>query len=348
MSRGKRSSQWAVFLRCLALIRRVLREPATREELIAAVQDQVGLDAYGQAEGGAVAKRLENDLGHVRHDLGVALYYDNAIRKYRLTEGPLPAFDLPDKDLTTIGWLEDLFEPGTPNHDSVSRFLERLRTYLPFERVERIKAGSGEPTISFSRRDADEIPKHLLRRLQQALDGRRRIIFSYRSPRHADGLPRQHTVDPEELYFDPRLHHWYLRGLCRSSEGPDGRKRRRGRVNYRLGRISNLRVLPDKVPPVDPHVPSYDVVYRLRRAIVGPEPASPQPGIEIEEQVREEDGSLTVRGQTDDLFRATQALLHYGAGCEVLGGPEMRGRMEEIVREMGEVYGSPTSVGEGM
>jgi predicted DNA-binding transcriptional regulator YafY len=46
-----------------------------------------------------------------------------------------------------------------------------------------------------------------------------------------------------------------------------------------------------------------------------------------------------VRGETHNLFWAVQRLLQYGAGCRVLGGPELRAEMQRVVTEMARLYG---------
>lgn len=47
-----------------------------------------------------------------------------------------------------------------------------------------------------------------------------------------------------------------------------------------------------------------------------------------------EDGSVEVRGVTDDLFEAERILLGYGQYCVVLGGPELKQRITTAVQGM--------------
>jgi hypothetical protein len=45
-----------------------------------------------------------------------------------------------------------------------------------------------------------------------------------------------------------------------------------------------------------------------------------------------------VRGTTDSVFWAIQALMHYRHNCRVLGGPEMLREMRATVQKMAEIY----------
>jgi hypothetical protein len=79
MSRGRRESQWLVICRCLAIICRAQRGPASREELIEAVRLQEGPAAYGEVEDEALHRRFENDLWRIRHGLRVDIYFDRQV-----------------------------------------------------------------------------------------------------------------------------------------------------------------------------------------------------------------------------------------------------------------------------
>ena len=92
---GRRESQWLVMRRCLAILRRVQRGPAGRDELLAAVCAEVGADAYEQADAAAVRKRLEKDLERIRTHLLIDLYYDRRAGGYIIRDAWLPLLDLP-------------------------------------------------------------------------------------------------------------------------------------------------------------------------------------------------------------------------------------------------------------
>jgi predicted DNA-binding transcriptional regulator YafY len=337
MSPGKRESHWRVMRRCLAIIRRAQRGLASREELIQAVLAQEGPDAYGETEGEALYRRLEKDLGRIRNSLGIDLYFDRRAGGYVIRDTWLPLLDLPGEDLTTIAWLEQIFGHDTPQHDEVHALLGRLRFYLPLERRAEIERCRTALAVDLGQRDEDEIPPAVWDGLTKALVERRRVEFSYRSPQQEDGEPRRHVVDPYERYFDTVGGHYYLRGWCHYTDGPLGRYKQGKYFDYRLGRLSDVRVLPNKLPTFPPPAPRYAVAYELA-AKVARQGVTRHRGIEIEQVEWREDGSALVRGETDNLFWAVRALLHYGPNCRVLGGPEMVWEMRRIVRKMAEIY----------
>jgi len=174
--------------------------------------------------------------------------------------------------------------------------------------------------------------------VERAKTGRRLLRFLYRSPSQADGIPRRHTVEPYERYFDPLRGHHYLYAFCRETDGPKGGWRAWRYWRYRISRIlpEEIEVLPDRLPPVRPRQKRYSLLYRLSPAIARLGDVS-----ERFDNVRvtmQEDGSAIVQAETDDLFFAVRTLLHYGPNCEVLGGPEVQREMQQAVKEMAKLY----------
>ena len=338
LSRGKRESHWLVVRRCLAIVQRVQRGLASWEELVQAVLEQAGAEAYGEAEGQALHRRLENDLRRIREHLMVKLDFDRRTGGYVICDTWTPLLDLPDEDLATIAWLEQTFDPGSPQHDEVHALLGRLRLYLALERRAALERCRTALTVDLRQRDDDEIKPLVWGRLTKAILEHRQVELSYLSPQYGDGQPRRHVVEPYKQYFDTTRGHYYLRAYCRCIEGPAGREEPRRYATYRVGRILDVQVLPHKLSPLPPTAPSYAVEYELapKVARLG---VTRQPGIEMREVVRREDGSVFVRGETDDLFWAVQALLHYGPNCRVVGGPEMVREMEAVIRKMAGMYG---------
>ncbi len=337
MSRGRRESQWLVMQRCLALVQRAQRGPASRDELIQAVLARVGPDAYGETEGKALHRRLENDLGRVREHLLVDLYFDRRTDGYVIRDLWQPLLDLPDEDLETIAWLEETFDLGSPKHDEVHALLGRLRFYLPLERRATIERCRTALAVDLRQRDEDRIPPVVWDKLTKALLEQRQVELLYLSPRYEDGEPRRHIVDPHDCYFDTTRGHYYLRAYCRRVKGTDDRVKANHYVTYRLGRIQQVTVLPRKLSPVPPAARRYAVEYEL-----APEVArlgvTRHRWIKIAEVEQRPDGSAVVRGETESLFWATRGLLHYGAKCRVLGGPKMVWEMRKIVAQMAKIY----------
>ncbi len=332
-----RESHWLVIRRCLAIIRGVQRGPASRDELIEAVLAQEGPEAYGKTEGKVLHRRLENDLQRIRKSLMVDVYFDRQVSGYVIRDAWMPLLDLPDQDLSTIAWLEQTFDHDSPQHDEVHALLGRLRFYLDTERRAVVERCRTTLVVDLGQRDKDEISSAVWDALARALAERRRIEFVYRSPQQQDGVPRRHVADPYERYFDTARGHYYLKGWCHYTDGPFGRHDQRKYFYYRLGRIADLQLLPNKLPPFPPSAPRYAVEYELTAKIarLG---ITHHRGIEIEEIEQRDDESVRVRGETDNLFWAVQTLLHYGSNCRVLGGREMLWEMRKIVRKMAEIY----------
>jgi predicted DNA-binding transcriptional regulator YafY len=337
MSRGKRDSQWLVIRRCLSLIRRVQRGPAAWQELVQSVLEQLGPDAYGGTRGKALHSRLENDLARIRDRLMVDLGFDRQAGGYAIREAWLPLLDLPDEDLATVAWLEQTFDPGSPQHDEVHALLGRLRLFLSPQRRDVIERCRTALVVDLAQRDEDDIPPAVWDGLTRALVERRRIAFSYRSPQQEDRVPRRHVVDPYERFFDTVRGHYYLRGWCHVTDGPLGRREQGRYFTYRLGRIAALEVLPNKLPPFPPSTPRYAVAYELTPQVarLG---VTRHREIEIAEVEQQEDGSAVVRGTTDNPFWTVRTLLHYGPNCRVLGGPEMKREMRQVIQQMAALY----------
>jgi len=334
MRRGRRESQWAVVRRCLAIIRRAQRGPATREELWQAAVEEEGAEPAGEARW----IRLAKDLARIRDELGVELRFERELGGYTIRETWLPLLDLPPEDLATIAWLEQTFGPDSPQHDPVHAFLGRLRLYLPPERLGELERQHTTLVLDLARRDQDPIASAVWEGLGRALASRRRVEFAYLSPQWEDATPRRQVVDPYERYFDPARGHYYLHGWCHYSVGPEGRQPVERYIDYRLGRIRDLCLLPERLPLQPPRPPCYAVEYELAPEVARLGVSRPR-GITVREVLPYEDGRARVVGESDNLFSAVQALLHYGAACRVLGGPELLARMRATVRKMAENYG---------
>jgi predicted DNA-binding transcriptional regulator YafY len=249
----------------------------------------------------------------------------------------LPLLDLPDSALATIAFLEQTFGPDAPMHDDVHELLAILRSYLSPGRCGFIEGQRIALSVDLGQRDEDEIAPGVWDGLGRALIHRQRVTFEYYSPGQKNGLPRRHVVDPYDRYFDTVRGHYYLWGWCHYTVGPGGRYDQQKYFYYRVGRIHNLEVLPDKLPPFPPSAPRYEVVYELT-PLVARLGITRHQGIEMGDIERREDGSVVVRGETDNIFWAARTLLHYGSNCRVLGGPEMLREMRAIVQKMAETY----------
>jgi hypothetical protein len=338
MGRGRRESHWLVIRRCLAIIRRAQRGPTDWRGLRDAVFDACGEDAYGaQTDEAQQHKRLSNDLGRIRHQLFIDLEHDERLGGYVIKDTWTPLLDLPDDCLETIAWIDETFGPASPHDERVRALVDRLRLYLGMQRASFIDRARPALDVDLRARDSDDIKPGVWRTLERALRQRRRLAIDYLSPRYADGEPRRHVVAPHELTFDTARGHTYLRAVCLETDSASAPPAGRGLISYRVGRIQAARVLPAKLSPLPPSERRAAVAYEL-----APEVArlgvSDRRWIAIEDVERRRDGSALVRGTTTDVFWAVQELLHYGATCRVVGGPEMVRRMREVVAGMARLY----------
>ena len=107
--RGDRDSSWLVLRRGLAMTRRLLRGPAAKRELLLAVIDDVGPDAYSDAQSAAEAA-LKHDREALKRHLAIDIAYDRRAGQYWLANlGEAGWLDLPDNDLAAIALLHRTF-----------------------------------------------------------------------------------------------------------------------------------------------------------------------------------------------------------------------------------------------
>lgn len=328
-----------VIRRCLAMLRRLQRGPATKEELIQAVFNALDSEVYGNATGRSLDRRFERDKRKLRDVFGLELRYHRATNTYELFNAWEPLLDLPDSALRAIAFLQETFTPEAPGYEMVQGLLALLVGYLSPERRGDLDKQRTDLEVLWGRRDEDEIMPMVEHSLRKAMIERRWIAFDYHSPAQADEKPRRHVVQPWERYFDSVRGHYYLRGYCKetSSEAHGTRSQHRY-FYYRLGRIRNLEILPTKLPPFQPRVRTKPLVYRLTATVARRGNVSRHPGIKILEKEPQADGSILVHAETENVWWAIRSLLHYGANCEVLGGPEARYEMEKVVRARAEMY----------
>jgi len=337
VTRGMPKEHWTVVRRCLAILRCAQRCPANRDMLIEAVLAQEGPDAYGGTTGEALHRRFQEDVRRIRDELLVNLRFDRRLGGYTIRDVWLPLLDLPDEDLATVAWLEETFDLKSPQHDEVHSLMGKLRLYLGLERLAVVEHSRTTLAVDLHQRDDDRIRPAVREGVEKARQEHRRVEFLYLSPKYADGRPRRHVVDPYEHYFDTVHGHYYLYGYCHRIDSPDGSENPCTYITYRVGRILELAVLPQKFSSLPPTAPRYAVEYEL-----APEVArlgvTRQPRIEIQEIEQREDGSAVVRGETHSLFWAARSLLHYGPTCRVIGGPEMVQEIRTAVQEMAKMY----------
>jgi predicted DNA-binding transcriptional regulator YafY len=329
--------QYASFKRSLCILRRLALGPADRATLaqyVAVVYD----DAYGDLTSKSEIRALENDLKRLRN-LGVEYEYSGG--EYRLLGyGEFAPVALSERDLNTLAFLTETFAPDSPNGEAVQALIRRVADWLPEPQADSLEGRRQRWRIDLGRRDQDVIEPEVQAKIEQAITQRRLLRFAYLSPNHTDGAPRIHTVQPWHLTFDTTLRHLYLEAYMQEARTPEGVQRAGHWLRYRLGRIlpEGMTILPDKFAPVPPKRPRVALEYLLSPTIARLGDAS-RHFDDMQVHGPDPDGWLRVTATTTDLFSALQQLLHYGPNCKVIGGPEARRRMGEVVAAMARNYG---------
>ncbi|MCX6082135.1 MAG: hypothetical protein NTW32_21615, partial [Chloroflexi bacterium] len=138
-----RGSDWLSFRRCLALVRRLLKGPATPSELILFVLETEGETAYPVSKS-AREKAFKRDRESLRTRLGVAYQYSPSKAVYTLIDpGPLVRTELSDSSLHALAILKQTFDGQMGDHSEIQKFLNELSSSLPLEKRQYLE----DPTL---------------------------------------------------------------------------------------------------------------------------------------------------------------------------------------------------------
>lgn len=320
---GSRSTR-LVAQRALAMLARLLKGEATRQELIQTVVDEIGEDAYGERP----VDSFHRDLKFLRH-LGFEIKHRRSLGTYYLVDQghPILRLYLSGAELGALAAMRNAFR-GLPYADRVEALIAKIEERLPAESRQALQR---EPLLSFSFGPADDLdPRQpAIRRLEKAVEEHRLLMFDYRSPAR-EGAKR-HIVEPYNLDF--REGHLYFKGY----DVEAGRS-----FEFRVDRIQSgsARLLPPKFVPRKKLGRTYTIRYRLAPQIAR---YGASERFLNQREERQDDGSVLVTAETDSLFWAAKKLLKYGEKCQVLEPPELVAEMKRVVREMARIY----EIGEG-
>lgn len=334
-ARGARNTSWLILNRGLAIVRRLMRGPATKGELLDAVRKHVGPDAYSESAA-AAEHALKNDRVALKNYLEIAITYDRRLGQYRLESlGDTPWLDLDDDGLAAIATIYATFAGGGPEARRVCAFLDRIAGLLPPERLADIR----RPALSIELRELDErpAPQRILETVQKSIRERHRLGFRYSAGAAGEREPRYHEVEPYAIVF--RDGHYYLDcfDLYSRSERHEPVPQNKHRTFRVQGILDDdmLRVLPERLPPGRRPQRCYRVRYRLAPPAVHHGVSHHFADMQVEKLA---DGSAIVEGATYDPWDAARTLLHYGDSCTVLGGDEVLREMRKIVAAMAKNY----------
>lgn len=332
-----RGSDWTTFLRALALLKRLMQAPASREELLEYVETTLP-GAYPPGDSAREAA-FKHDREHLRDRLRVDFHFDPQDRLYLLDDpGPLGALDLGENSLRGLGVLARDFGNGLGERVYIRALLDELLGRLPAE-TRRLLENQPESLVMGVRQFVDKgsILPRVWETARKSVETRRKLSFRYLSPRYQDNQPVYFEVSPLHLKYQEG--HWYLRAWMlkrEPQEFPGGEPEYiRFRVTY-IQEDDALKLWPTVCPERFRTPPRFLVHYELAPEIGRGEISHHFTDMEITRRV---DGSAEVRGFTDDIWEAARLLLAYGEGCLALGGPELRREMERRVEGMARNYG---------
>lgn len=307
--------------RALAMLTSLQAGEASRDELIATVQVEVGEGAYGASPGDS----FENDKRFLQQ-LGFELNYRKRENRYQLKPEAHPLLRLPltIEELDLLAVIQQTFA-ATPYADPAARLVSRVRACLPPDLRER----ESHPLLSVVIATADTPAPHAqtLRVIAEAIRQRRVLEFEYRSPRTERVI--RHSVQPYDS-LEYRDAHFYVEAHNLKLEKT---------LDYRLDRIvaGTARLLPPKFAAGQRRLAMRTLRYRLAAKVARYGASRRFAG---HQEQKQPDGSVIVSAQIarDELFWASKTLLKYGENCMVLEPPELVKEMQRVVKEMAENY----------
>ena len=344
--RGKAESSWHVISRCWAILLRLQQGSASRAELINAVQQYAGAEAYGsQTTPDQQTKRFRHDLENLKKHFDIAIQYDRRRKKYRIQEREWPLLNLAETHLETLAFLEQTYSENTPGTWQVQELIGQLLAWLPAHRQQIYEQFKRQRVmqVQWDLRDKEPIDPNVQAIVQEAYVQRRYLQFDYLSRRNEEEIPRQHYVQPWALRVNRRRHHVELWAFCewRDADEEDGKRDVRRYQAYRLSRMvpGSVVMLPQKMPALPPRGKRYTAVYDLHPRLI-------KFGLSTQDELigdptftLQPDGWGRVMGETYSFFNLARELLYYGGNCRVIGGAELRAEMEKLVGELVEIYG---------
>ncbi|GIK54775.1 MAG: WYL domain-containing protein [Chloroflexi bacterium] len=307
---------------------------------MAAVRQLEGAEAYGRHGPKALDRRFREDLARLEKNFDVKVCYSKVDKKYVMKWRERPLLNLPDTDIQTLAFLADTFQQDVPHSLEVQQLVNRLVDWLPEERQKVYHQAVGHQSNADLRlRDSEAIASDVWQAIETAWQARQEVQFDYLSLANESGIPRQHHVQPWDLYFSDRGH-WRLRGYCLFCDPLEGGDLYHDYINYRLSRIvpGSVEILSRRLPATRPN-------GRLRQVIIELSPTITRFGVSQHKELVGEmkvrpldEGWVRIEGQTHDVFELARNLLYYGVNCHVVGGQELLQETKELVRGLRTIY----------
>lgn len=330
-----RSAQDAVLSRCIALLTCLLHGPATSHDLSKIVAKYAGYDgAYESYIGTPIEKRFEKDRDRLRDWFGCEWDFDPQTKTYTLIAINKALFDLPDKALRGLAFLQATFSgDNVPMSQEVIALFNALQLTMSAKRRHDLTRERDLIEVDLNPRDKDPIDEKVREAVRHATMDHQELTFEYRAASRSDNESVMHRVEPDRYFFADG--HYYLEAFCLETQSSKGTFRRREMWRYRIGRIVNAQVSPRRFVPGNHAIQRHELVYELSPEIARLGVTEHFPDSFIEQYA---DGSASVKALSTMLFIDLRKLLHYGAGCRVVGGEEAVRQMRVIVAKMYERY----------
>ena len=330
--------EWTAIQRSMAVLQRLLQGEASAAQLIEAVLETVGPEAY-PPEGEARTRAFKRDRENLKNRLHAQYTYDSRKHVYILQDpGPYASLRLTPEALSALGLLSHTFSESLDQPQEIGQLLDALIALLPSDEQRKLESSPLSLEMDFLQKvDTAPTPSLVWEKVKRALRLHRILAFNYLSPMQDDRQPRYHEAAPLQIRF--YRGHWYVyvyEMLIRNQRGNEYRNQGYHplRLNY-IVEDERLAVLPSAIPSNLRRPPRYLVHYVLKPSVGRGAISQYFKDMHIEYR---EDGSAEVSGYTDDRWEAVRILLGYGENCTVLGDPEILKHMRQRVHDMAENY----------
>jgi predicted DNA-binding transcriptional regulator YafY len=287
------------------LLLRVLSEgPATKDDLLNTLQDELGV-------------RNERTLRRYLATLREAGFEISRSRgRYELRGSPVRLAFTNHEALATLNVVESLAERDPVYGEHLASASLKLREALPKETLRFADSGRVEFDLFF----ANDPPENVgvLDTLRLATHRNQRVEIYYYSL--ASGSWSKRTVEPLRISYAQRAHRLYAHEPGKS-----------GLAEFRVNRIKEARMLPDKFSP-QAHIERFESIeVRLSekafvaygKSIVPDDSATVMPL---------EDGGAIITGTTPSVFWTARDIAAVGPDAEVLGGPRLKEAFLRLLR----------------
>ncbi|NNJ09265.1 WYL domain-containing protein [Chloroflexales bacterium ZM16-3] len=302
----------AIIVRLRALLDTLRDGPLAYPYLIA----RLGA-AYPSPE--SARRMLTRDIEHLAA-LGIVIERSRDTPPVYTLRGGAPAYD--DADLLTLAVIRDSVGPNHPYARQVAELLGRLTTELSdAQRAtyagHRAGAAPVQPAIDYGPHAARIVE------LEQAIATRRLLRLRYRTSRGDETTHRM--VEPYAIEYYDR--HFYLVAYSHNS----------GQIHdMRVDRILDVERLHTLPPGTERARPRVAFRYRLAAILAQGELSQRFDAQRVVERLDNGDVIIEAEGRSD--FFIIQTLLRYRSNAELLDPPELRVKMAEEVRRLGELY----------